>query len=90
MFSASEHLPGSTPEFDLGAAYRGCTVDAAHFRAACGIALGGKSGSDRDLFHVEIERTAFPTVREREDSSLQKRSHKKDLSALYKEAIILT
>lgn len=66
MFSANEHLPGSTPEIDLGAAHSGGTVDAAHFRAACGIALCGKGGSDRDVFHVEIERTTLPSERERE------------------------
>ena len=72
-------LPGSTVEFDAGAADCGCTADAAHRRSARLVALDGNTCRDSESIDIQIKRSAVLSVK-REESLLQREYHKMDFS----------
>lgn len=76
-------------EFDFDAAHRGCTADAVDFRAASVVTLDGKTFCDRESVYVQVKGTAVFTV-EKEEVSVQKAPHKKDLALVYKRKIQVT
>lgn len=75
-------LPGSTVEFDCGAAYSGCAVGVADLRSACIITLDGNAWSDGELVHIQIKEAAVLSVKREE--SLQQECHK----MLYNEEVL--
>lgn len=86
VHSRVSFLPGSTVEFDLRTADSGRTVDTADHRSACLITLDGNSCCDSEIIDIQIKRAMVLSVK-REESLLQQKYHKMDLTALDEEEI---
>lgn len=73
-------------EFDAGTGDCGRTADAANHRSACLVALDGNTCSDTESIDIQIKRSAVLSVK-REESLLQQKYHKMDITVVCKEEI---